>query len=228
VAQVICVGTRLLDPRLLRRKVILRLAPAPMQRRHLRGHGAKPAKGIQQGQVLARIRQGPVIMLAMDLDEMLPHLAQQLHRHWLVVDRRPRLAIGQLHPAQDEIAIHRDVGTPRRRPGGVAIRHVEHRRHLALRLTGANERSIAPPPQRQRESIEQDRFSGTRFARQHKQTRLDRKVETVDQHDVADREPGEHEALLPRRRIRGKGSRAAFPRTGWQVRSERRISRARA
>ena len=50
----------------------------------------------------ARVDRGPVVMLAVDLDQSLPDLAQQLHAHADVVEEGAASAVSRLNAAQDE------------------------------------------------------------------------------------------------------------------------------
>ncbi len=137
--------------------------------------------------------QRAVVMLAVDFDERRSDRAQHLHRDWLVVEEGAGAAVGELHPAQDELVLGRDVVRGEDRAGRMVARHVEGGRHLALLGSLADEAGIAAPAERERKGIEQDRFTGAGFAGEHGQARRKVDVEAVDQDDVSDRKPGQHQ-----------------------------------
>ena len=63
---------------------------------------------------------------------------------------------------------------------------------------GAHQARIGPPPERQTERIEQDRFAGPGLAGQHAQPRPERQGQAVDQNDVADRQSEQHSGRITR------------------------------
>ncbi len=77
---------------------------------------------------------------------------------------------------------------------GCARRQVESRGHLALLGALAHQRDVAAGAERQRKGIEQDRLAGAGLAGQHGEAGGEIDIEPVDQDDVADGEPGEHDA----------------------------------
>jgi hypothetical protein len=62
----------------------------------------------------------------------------------------------------------------------------------ALLRALAHQRGVATRAERKSKSVEQDRFAGAGFARQHGKARSEIDVEPVDQHDVSNRQPGQH------------------------------------
>ena len=142
----------------------------------------------------ARIDQRALVMLAVDLDQRSADVAHQGDAGGLVVDEDARAAIGSLHPAQDDVAVVLDGVFGEQRPGRMVARHVEHRDDLALCRAMADQRSVAAGAKRQRQRVEQDGFSGAGFARQHGQARQEVDVQLLDQNDIADRQPGKHQA----------------------------------
>jgi hypothetical protein len=77
----------------------------------------------------------------------------------------------------------------------VVARDIEHGGNLALLDSLPDQRLIPPATQGQSKSIEQDRFAGPRFAGKDSEPVGEIDIEAVDQHDVADRESGEHGAF---------------------------------
>ena len=58
----------------------------------------------------------------------------------------------------------------------------------------AHQPRIGPRSQCEAEAVQQDRLAGPGLTREHSQSRAERKVESLDQHDVANGESGEHAA----------------------------------
>ena len=116
----------------------------------------------------------------------------RLHAHRLVVDEGAGAAVGELHPAQDQLVLGRDVVGGQQRADRMAGGQLEGGGHLPLLGAVAHQRGVAARAERQREGVEQDRFAGAGLAGQHRQPGGEVDVEPVDQDDVADREPGQH------------------------------------
>jgi hypothetical protein len=138
------------------------------------------------------IDQGAGVVLAMDLDQRRAQLLQRLDADRLVVDEGAGAAVGELHAAQDQRLVGCDFDAVGQPPRGMAGRHLEHRGDLPLLRALTHQRGVAARAQRQREGVEQDRLAGAGLAGQHRQARGEIEVEPVNQHDVADREPGQH------------------------------------
>ena len=151
---------------------------------------AQAAESIHQVAMAGRIDQGAVIVLAVNLDQRLSHLAQQLHAHAGVVDEGAAPSVGALDPAQDQGVIGGDAVLGQEREHRMAVGQVEHRRDLALARAAAYQRSVAAPANSEREGVEQDRLAGAGLAGQHRQALAEFEVEFVDQDDVADRQGG--------------------------------------
>ena len=73
------------------------------------GIGFQAAEGIEQAAVGAGVDQRALVVLAVDLDQRLAQLLHHLHAHRLIVDESAGAAIGELHAAQDQIVLGRDV-----------------------------------------------------------------------------------------------------------------------
>ena len=129
------------------------------------GLGLKAAIGVDERAMGRRIGQGPLVMLAMDLDQRGGEPAQSLDAHALVVDIGARASVGELDPSQNELVADLDVLPFEQRMGGVSRRQLECRGHLALGLAMANEAAVAAPAQRQRQRVEQDRSCRRRSLR---------------------------------------------------------------
>ncbi len=180
---------------------------------HLRGLGIEPAIGIEQAAVGRDLGERAVVMLAVDFDEGRADGAQRLHSHGLVVEEGAGAAIGDLHPAQDQLVLGRDVVRGEDGAGRMVGRHVERGRDLALLGPLADEAGIAAPAERQRKGIEQDRFAGAGLPGEHRKPRRKVDVEAVDQDDVSDREPGQHQGPRWPARLACESWRPPFVRT---------------
>ena len=139
-----------------------------------------------------RIDEGAVVVLPVDLDGRRADGAQNLDADRLVVDEGAGAPVGELDPTQDQVALRIDVALRRDAPGGMVWSEIEHGRDLALLLAVAHEAPVAAAAQRQRESVEQDRFPRAGLAGEHAQAVPEGELEPVDQDDVADRELDEH------------------------------------
>ena len=76
----------------------------------------------------------------------------------------------------------------------MVARKLEGGGHLPLLGTLAHQRGVAAGAERKRKGIEQNRFAGAGFASQDGEAGTEIDVQTIDQDDIADREPGEHDA----------------------------------
>jgi hypothetical protein len=143
----------------------------------------------------AGIDQGTLIVLAMDFDQCTSELLQHLHTHRLVVDKRTGSTVGELYAAEDQLIFGWNVVGGEQRARRVVARDIEHGGNLALLDSLPDQRLIPATTQGQSKSIEQDRFAGARFAGEDSEPVGEIDIEVVDQHDVADRESGEHGAF---------------------------------
>src|SRR4029077_2065195 len=87
MAEIVGIGARGGDPARMTRMRLLTRLPGRVSLGHARGLCAQAAEGIDQVAMSARIDQGAVVVLAMDLDQGLTDLAQQLHAHAGVVEK---------------------------------------------------------------------------------------------------------------------------------------------
>ena len=75
----------------------------------------------------------------------------------------------------------------------MAARQLERGRHLPLLRALPHQRGVAARTERQREGVQQDRLAGAGLAGEHGKPVGEIDVEPIDQDDVADRKPDEHE-----------------------------------
>ena len=75
-------------------------------------------------------------------------------------------------------------------------RDIEGRGHLPLLGAVPYQAGVAARTECQREGVEQDGFARAGFACEHRETRREIDVEPLDQYDVADRKPGQHDPVL--------------------------------
>ena len=90
----------------------LRLTPRVPERRHLGGVGFQSAEGVEQAAVGGGIDQSALVVLAVDLDQRDAELFHHLHADRLIVDEGAGAPVGELHAAQDELVLGRDVVAP--------------------------------------------------------------------------------------------------------------------
>ena len=157
-----------------------------------------------------RVDQRALVVLAVDLDQRPAQRLQRLHAHRLVVDEGAGAAVGELHAAQDQLVLGRDVVCGHERARRMVGRRLERRGHLPLLGALAHQRDVAARAERQREGIEQDRLAGAGLAGEHGQAGGEIDVEPVDQDDVANREPGQHAWLL--KHVVNARTRSGHPR----------------
>jgi len=136
----------------------------------------------------ARVDQSPLVMLAVNLDQRLAYLPQELHADARVVEKGAAPAVSTLHATEDQCRLGRDAVLAKEREYGMRRIELEGRRHLALRRAAPHERHIAPRAESERQCVEQDRLAGAGFAGQHEQSLAEFEIELVDQDDIADRE----------------------------------------
>jgi hypothetical protein len=154
----------------------------------------KAAIGVEQRPVRRGLHEGALVMLTMDLDQRGAERPQDLDADRLVVDESAGAAIGKLHAPQNELvfAAQPVVGNqPARR---MVLADFEGGDHLAMLRAFTHQRRFAAGAERKRKGIEQNRFAGAGFASQDGEAETEIDVQTIDQNDIADREPGEHDA----------------------------------
>ncbi len=74
---------------------------------------------------------------------------------------------------------------------------VEGGRHLPLLRAVAHQPGVAAAAKRQREGVEQDRLARTGLASQHRKAAGKFEIETLDQHNVTDRQTRQHVTVIP-------------------------------
>ena len=139
--------------------------------------------------------KGAVVVLAVDFDQRRAERAQYLHADRLVVDEGAGAAVGELHrrtinssSPQDREQIVVGEHAARR----MVLGEVECGDHLALFGALAHQRGIATRAERQRKSIEQDRFAGAGLAGERGKAGAEIDIQPIDQDDVADGEARQH------------------------------------
>ena len=144
-AQIVSLARGSLDLRLVGLEGTLCVPPAAIAFAEIDRFVGEPRKGVEQHPVGVGIDQRPVIVLAMDFDQQLPHLAHQLHADGLVVDIGTGAAVGGLNAAEDQVAIVVDAIALQQRSGRMAVTDVEDGGHLSLVLAVAHKRTVAAP-----------------------------------------------------------------------------------
>ncbi len=116
----------------------------------------------------AGIDQSTSVVLAVDLDQRRAQRLQRLHADRLVVDEGAGAAVGELHAAQNQRLVGRDVAFGQQGARRMLRRKLEHRGDLALLRALTHQRGVAAAAERQRERVEQDRLAGAGLAGQHR------------------------------------------------------------
>ncbi len=212
--QQVLVTARLLDRRARLFQPCHGRSPALPRLSHARH--VTPGIAIQQGAMAARIDEATVVMLAVQLDQQRGDAAQKRHADWLVVDEslgaQPTvLAIGR-RAREPQVAANDQGFTgfqldpclveglgERCGPAG----KLERGGNAGLVFARAQQGGIGAIAEHQPQRIEQDRLAGTRLAGQDAESRPEREVECLDQHDIPDRKRGQHGKL--------RSIRAAWP-----------------
>src|SRR6185369_12880838 len=135
------------------------------------------------------------IMLPVNLDQSSADGLHGLHAHRLVIDEGAGAAICKLHAAQNQLvlgwnAVLIDQGADR-----MVIREIECRRHLALLGTVTNQGDVTAGTERKRKCIEQDRLASAGLAGERSKTLREIDIESLDQNDVTNGQPGQHEQM---------------------------------
>ena len=111
---------------------------------HTRALHAQAAESIDQVTMAARVDQSPLVMLAMDLNQGAPHLAQELNTHAYVVEKGAASPVGTLHPAEHDSPLGLDAVLGQQCEDGMGGMKLEGGRDLPLGRAAPDERHIAP------------------------------------------------------------------------------------
>ena len=139
-----------------------------------------------------RFDEGALVVLAVDFHQSRAECAQHLHAHRLIVDESAGAAVGELHPADDQLIIGAQVVFGQQPARRMVFGDIEGRDHLALLRPFAHQRRLAARAERERESVEQDRFAGAGLTGQRGKPGAEIDVQAIDQNDVADGKSSEH------------------------------------
>ena len=153
-----------------------------------------PPISVEQGTVAARIEQAAIVVLAVNLDQKRAKLALEAGGDRLIVDEGAAAAVG-LDDAADDQRLARLPGEAvlvEQGEGRVAGGNLEGDADRRLPLPAAHQRALRAHAEREPQRIEQDRFAGPGLAGEHAEARPEFEIERFDQHDVADREAGQH------------------------------------
>ena len=131
-----------------------------------------------------RCQQPAIVVLAMDLDQHRPDLAQQRGGGGLIVDERAASAIGLDQSPDDQrlagIDLQPILGEQLRDGWG----GIERRGDDRLCRPPTHQRAFAAPPQSEPQRIEQDRFARAGLPGQHAEAGAELQLQRLDQHDV--------------------------------------------
>ena len=158
------------------------------------GARVDPAIAVEQGAMAARIEQAAIVMLAVNLDEQGAELALEAGGDRLVVDKGAAAAV-RLDDAADEQGLAGRPGEAvlvEQGARGMVGCDLEADADHCLPLPGADQGAVGPHAEREPQGIEQDRLPRPRLPGQHAEPPPEFEIERFDQHDVADREAGQH------------------------------------
>src|SRR4029077_4676334 len=118
------------------------------------------AEGVEKGPMRRAVEQGPLVMLAVNLDDGVAERPQGLHADGLIIDQGAGAPVGILDAAQNQSVPRFDIRLLREAKRRMVTREIEGRGPLPLLGAMAHERTIAARAERKRESVKQDGFSG--------------------------------------------------------------------
>jgi hypothetical protein len=186
VAQPFRLAARPLDLGAMIRDGVLARAPLVPQPRHLGGVAFDAAIGVEQGAMGCGVDEGTLVVLPVDFHQCRAERAQHLDADRLVVDEGAGAAVGELHAPHDQLVFASQIVFRQQPARRMILRQVESGDHLALLGALAHHGGVAARAERQRESVEQDRFAGAGLAGQRGEASTEIDVQAIDQDDVAD------------------------------------------
>ena len=160
------------------------------------GDGVQQRSGagvaVQQRPLRGRSQQGLIGVLAVDVHQQLPELAQQAGRHRAAIDVRPRAAVGAHGAAQDAVAaVGQVVGIqPGQRCGH--RRDVEHGRHLGLLGADPDRLGARAFAQGQQQRVHHQRFAGAGLAGQRGEAGFELELGRLDDGEIFDAQSDQH------------------------------------
>ncbi len=174
-----------------------RVAPCACAARDIRELVAVGAECIEQGQLLAAVEQGLVLVLAVDLEQPGSQGAQLADRDRTAVNPCARAALAADHPAQLAGAVFVEVlgGQPFAQVG--ARREVERRREFGAFAAVAHHRRVGAPAREQHQRVDEQRLAGAGFARHDGHAGAERHLGFADDREILDVETFEHAGARP-------------------------------
>ena len=154
-------------------------------------HAFQVAKRIQQAAMGRRIEQAAIIGLAMHFQQQSAKILEQPHADRLVIDEGARFSIGGKTAAQHDLALMRHRLLLEQRAGAMIGTGIEHCGGGALRRAGPHRRAAAAAHGKA-QRVQQNGFARPGLAGQDIKARREFQRGLLDQHDVADRQCGEH------------------------------------
>src|SRR5262249_42501810 len=154
MAQQAGVGAGGCDLAVVPRPLGLRRMPGFVGLCHAASLARQAAKRVNQVAMAAWIDQRAIVMLAMDLDQGLAHLPQELHAHADIVDEGAAPAVGRLYAAQNEAVSCLKPVCGEKLDHEMVRRETEARRPLARGAPPPHQRGISPASDREGESVE--------------------------------------------------------------------------
>ena len=148
---------------------------------------------VDDGSLPIPVEQQMVLVLAVNVDEVLSQLAQQVRGHRTMVDERARSAARAHHSPHDALVpvfIETPVGEPCpcRRIGG----RLEHAADLGPLGAGANHVGAGARSQEQRQGVDHHRLPRARLSRQRGHPRRTFELQAIDDRERSNGQMRKH------------------------------------
>ena len=155
--------------------------------------------GIQQQALGIAAQQGLMRMLAVDIDQRLGHLAQLLNGHRGTVEVGTGTAAGIEDTPQQQSAVSVEIALPQPDFGVMQTCQVEFCGNLGSLSHVADQTRIGAIAKRKRQRIDQNRLAGTGLAGERTKPGRELKLEAIDQNEVSDCQPSQHDGISLRK-----------------------------
>ena len=149
--------------------------------------GGGHAEGIEQEQMVGRVGEADLFVLALHLDKQRAEVFQEIQADLLVVDQRAGTAVTRDDAPEQDFALRIQPLFGQQVHGGVAGGDGKGRRYDRLRGAGADQPGVGTRPKGKAEAVQQYGFTGTRLTGERGEAGGEMQIQPLDQHDVADR-----------------------------------------
>ena len=151
-------------------------------------------KTIEQTELCVTLQQRLVLVLAMHIHQSFGQIAHLRERHRGAVDERLGAATGIEHTTKQQhvLVVIGQIVVAQPVAGVFSLCEVELGGDLRTRLADTHDIGFCPAPQRKRQGVDHDRFSGTGLARERGEAQLEIKLQRIDNHKIADNQRAQH------------------------------------